>query len=131
MRLSATTSMVRPFGRTRKVATSAASGSLLRTLMRCGRITQDRKSDGGRLMDNDIDGNNGRQELLLKMYDQLFNDINTHIIVVWQSVGVLVGAFAVLALVEKNIISVDIGTTLILLVCGWLFANLLDSAYWY
>jgi len=76
-------------------------------------------------------GANGRKELLLKMYDQMFNDINTHIIVVWQSVGVLVGAFAVLALVEKHIISVDIGTSLILLLCGWLFANLLDSSYWY
>jgi hypothetical protein len=76
-------------------------------------------------------GGNGRKELLLKMYDQMFNDINTHIIVVWQSIGVLVGAFAVLALVERNIISVDIGTSLILLLCGWLFANLLDSSYWY
>jgi hypothetical protein len=72
-----------------------------------------------------------RQKLLLQMYDQLFNDINTHIIVVWQSVGVLVGAFAILALVEKNIITIDFGASLILLLCGWLFANLLDSAYWY
>ena len=45
-----------------------------------------------------------RKEFLLKMYDQMFNDINTHILVVWQSVGVVVGAFAVFALVEKNII---------------------------
>jgi hypothetical protein len=76
-------------------------------------------------------GGSDRKELLLKMYDQMFNDINTHIIVVWQSIGVLVGAFAVLALVERNIISVDIGTSLILLLCGWLLANLLDSSYWY
>jgi len=76
-------------------------------------------------------GGNGRKELLLKMYDQMFNDINTHIIVVWQSIGVLVGAFAVLALVERNIIPLDIGTSLILLLCGWLIANLYDSSYWY
>jgi hypothetical protein len=72
-----------------------------------------------------------RDRLLLKMYDQLFNDINTHIIVVWQSVGVLVGAFAALALVEKKVITIDIGTSLLLLMCGWLFANLFDSSYWY
>jgi len=72
-----------------------------------------------------------RDRLLLKMYDQLFNDINTHIIVVWQSVGVLVGGFAVLALVEKKVITIDIGTSLILLISGWLLANLLDSSYWY
>jgi hypothetical protein len=48
-----------------------------------------------------------RKEFLLKMYDQMFNDINTHTLVVWQSVGVVVGAFAVCALVEKNIIPMD------------------------
>ena len=42
-----------------------------------------------------------RKEFLLKMYDQMFNDINTHILVVWQSVGVVVGAFAVFALARK------------------------------
>ena len=52
-------------------------------------------------MPNGSGSDHGRQELLLKMYDQLFNDINTHIIVVWQSVGVVVCAFALLALVEK------------------------------
>ena len=74
---------------------------------------------------------NGREKLLLQMYDQLFNDINRHIIVVWQSVGVLVGAFAILALVEKNVITIDLGASFILLICGWLLANLLDSGYWY
>lgn len=72
-----------------------------------------------------------RDRLLLKMYDQLFADINRHIIVVWQSVGVLVGTFAVLALVEKQIISLDTGAALLILMCGWLLANLLDSGYWY
>ena len=72
-----------------------------------------------------------REKLLLQMYDQLFNDINTHIVVVWQSVGVVIGGFAVLALVEKSIITLDFGASLLLLLCGWLFANLLDSSYWY
>ena len=49
-----------------------------------------------------------RDELLLKMYDQMFNQINTHILVVWQSVGVLVGAFAILALTEKQFISMNV-----------------------
>jgi hypothetical protein len=65
------------------------------------------------------------------MYNQMFNDINTHIIVVWQSISVLIGAFAVLALVEKKVITLDIGASVILLLCGWVLANLLDSAYWY
>jgi hypothetical protein len=72
-----------------------------------------------------------RKEFLLRMYDQMFNDINTHILVVWQSAGVVVGAFAILSLTEKQIISFDIGTTLIVLLAGWLLAHLLDASYWY
>jgi hypothetical protein len=33
-----------------------------------------------------------RPEFLIEMYKQMLNDINTHILVVWQSVGVLVGS---------------------------------------
>ena len=75
--------------------------------------------------------NDRRDEFLVEMYRQMFNDINRHIMVVWQSVGVVVGAFAIFALVEKNIISVDIATSIIILLCGWLFAHLVDSGYWY
>jgi hypothetical protein len=72
-----------------------------------------------------------REEFLLKMYDQLFNDINRHIMVVWQSVSVLVGAFAIFALVEKNVIPVDIASSIIILLCSWLMSHLFDAAYWY
>lgn len=78
-------------------------------------------------MHNDKD----RKELLLRMYDQLFNDINRHILVIWQSVGVVVGAFALFALAEKNILPFDLGVALILALIGWLFAHLYDAAYWY
>lgn len=74
---------------------------------------------------------NIREELLLKMYDQMFNDINRHIMVVWQSVGVLVGAFAIFALVEKKVIPLDIAASIILLLSSWLLAHLFDAAYWY
>lgn len=72
-----------------------------------------------------------RKQFLLHMYDQMFNDINTHIIVVWQSVGTLVGAVALFALVEKEIIPLDFATTLFVFVCGWLIAHLYDASYWY
>jgi hypothetical protein len=73
----------------------------------------------------------GRKELLLKMYDQMFNDINRHILVVWQSVSVLVGAIALLALAEKNVLPVDIAISLIVLLGMWLLAHLYDASYWY
>lgn len=72
-----------------------------------------------------------REEFLLEMYRQMFNDINRHIMVVWQSVGVLVGAFAIFALVEKNVLSSDVATSIIILLCAWLYAHLVDSGYWY
>lgn len=74
---------------------------------------------------------NAREELLLKMYDQMFNDINRHIMVVWQSIGVVVGAFAIFALVEKQVVSLDIAASIVLLLCAWLLAHLFDAAYWY
>jgi hypothetical protein len=72
-----------------------------------------------------------REEMLLKMYDQMFNDINRHILVVWQSIGVLVGAFAIFTLVEKEVVSLDIAASIILLLSAWLLAHLFDAAYWY
>lgn len=72
-----------------------------------------------------------RRELLLRMYDQMFNDINRHIMVVWQSVGVLVGAFAIFALTEKQLISLDVASALIVLIAGWSLAHHLDASYWY
>ncbi len=65
------------------------------------------------------------------MYGQLMNDINRHIVVVWQSVGVLFGAFAIFALVEKKVVSLDIASSLILLLCAWLIAHVYDAGYWY
>lgn len=72
-----------------------------------------------------------RKEFLLKMYDQMMNDINTHILVVWQSVGVAVGAFAIFGLTEKNIVPIDVAAALQVILSCWLLANLYDAAYWY
>jgi hypothetical protein len=72
-----------------------------------------------------------RADFLFNMYNQLFNDINRHILVIWQSISVLVGAFAIFALAEKKVISIDIATGLIILLSGWLLAHLYDSSFWY
>jgi hypothetical protein len=72
-----------------------------------------------------------RKEFLVQMYGQMFNDINRHIMVVWQSIGVLIGAFAIFALVEKSIVSLDVAVSLIVLLTAWLAAHLLDASYWY
>jgi len=72
-----------------------------------------------------------RRDFLIAMYNQMMNDINRHIIVVWQSVSILFGAFAVLALVEKKTISFDIATCVILLLAMWVIAHTYDASLWY
>ena len=72
-----------------------------------------------------------RRTFLIEMYRQMFADINRHMTVVWQSISVVVGAFAVFALVEKDIVPIDIAVALIVMLCAWLYAHMLDAAYWY
>ena len=74
---------------------------------------------------------NGREQFLIHMYDQMFNDINRHIMVVWQSISLVIGAFAVFALVEKEFIPLDIAIAIIVLSSLWLLAHLEDASYWY
>lgn len=78
-----------------------------------------------------MDKSEVRNELLLKMYDQMFNDINRHILVVWQAIGVVIGAFAVFSLTDKELVPIDVAVALVVLLCGWMVAQLYDSAYWY
>lgn len=49
-----------------------------------------------------------RKEFLLKMYKNLWDNINRHILMPWQSIAVLIGTFALFSAVEKKIISLDI-----------------------
>ena len=72
-----------------------------------------------------------RQELLLRMYDQMFNDINRHIYVVWQPITVLLATVGLFVAGTKEIISIDVAEALIILLVGWLMATLYDSSYWY
>jgi len=72
-----------------------------------------------------------RERLLLRMYDQMLNDIDRHIIVVWQSIGVLIGAVATLGLAEKRVVTLDVASALIVLISGWSLAHLIDASYWY
>jgi hypothetical protein len=78
-----------------------------------------------------IDKDEARNSLLLKMYDQMFGDINRHILVVWQAIGVVIGAFALFSLVGKRELSLDLAVAIQILLCGWMLAQLYDSAYWY
>lgn len=72
-----------------------------------------------------------RDQFLIELYKQMMNDINRHILVIWQSIATLVAAFAVFALVEKKVVTLDLAASIVVLLCGWLCLHLLDASYWY
>jgi hypothetical protein len=72
-----------------------------------------------------------RKDFLLAMYSQMWGNINRHILVIWQSVGALLGAFTVFALIEKRVIPVDIACTLLVIICAWVFAHVIDANFWF
>jgi hypothetical protein len=82
-------------------------------------------------MASGFDSEKARSDFLVAMYNQLMNDINRHIVVVWQSVTALLSAFAVWSLVEKKTISLDIAVSLIIGVAIWVLMHVYDAAYWY
>lgn len=74
---------------------------------------------------------NKRDTFLLQMYQQMWNNINRHILVAWQSVGILGGAFAVSALVEKQVLSLNWAATILILAAAWQCAHSIDASNWY
>ena len=72
-----------------------------------------------------------RKDFLIQMYQQLCSEIDRHIKIIWQIVGVLISAFAIFALVEKDVISIDIASTILVLVCGLSVAIVIESNFWY
>src|ERR1700726_3891106 len=81
--------------------------------------------------ETDSGKSNRRDGFLIAMYSQLWNNINRHITVVWQSVGILAGAFALFALVEKHTLSFDWACSLMLLIAGWVVAHTYDANTWF
>lgn len=72
-----------------------------------------------------------RDNFLLAMYNQMWGNINRHILVIWQSVAALLGAFALLALIAKNVLPADLACSLLVVVCAWVGAHVIDANYWF
>ena len=72
-----------------------------------------------------------RDDFLLAMYGQMWGNIDRHILVIWQSVAALLGAFAVFALIEKNVLPVDLACALLVLISAWVGAHVIDANYWF
>jgi hypothetical protein len=72
-----------------------------------------------------------RDDFLLAMYSQMWGNIDRHILVIWQSVAALLGAFAVLALIEKNVLPIDLACSILVVICAWVVAHVIDANYWF
>lgn len=72
-----------------------------------------------------------REEFLQKMYEQMFRDIAQQLNTVWQSVATLFGSFAIIALSEKGVVSVDFGVTIVIILCAWFVSSTNECSYWY
>ena len=71
-----------------------------------------------------------RSKLLITMYGQMFGNINRHILVVWQCIGVVVGAFAAIAFSDKLLFALDYAVALELALIVWFLAHVIDSNNW-
>lgn len=74
---------------------------------------------------------NKRETFLLQMYTQMWNNINRHILIVWQSLGVFVAIFTALVLTGKKIWPLDWSVSLIVVVALWQIATAIDANFWY
>lgn len=72
-----------------------------------------------------------RDQFLISMYNKTWENISRHILVVWQSVGVLTGAFAALVLADRSTIPLDYTASLVVLVGAWQVAHVLDASWWF
>jgi len=76
-----------------------------------------------------------RDDFLLEMYRQCSNHLNRHILVTWQSVGVVAGALAVFLLGDKADLNthsrLDFVIGIMTLLCAWLYAHLYDANNWF
>lgn len=70
-------------------------------------------------------------EFRLHQYDQAWNNINRHILTVWQSATAVAAALAAIVFSEKEILSNDIAASLIILFSAWLMAHVYDAQTWY
>lgn len=59
------------------------------------------------------------------------DDINRHIVVIWQVVGVLAASVAAIAISEQHGVPLEVAVALSFLVSGWALEHLHDSNYWY
>lgn len=72
-----------------------------------------------------------RATLLLAMYKATWDNINRHILVVWQSIAAVFAALGASLLSGRDLIAPDLAAVFVVLVTGWSLAHSIDAKAWY
>lgn len=72
-----------------------------------------------------------KTEFLINMYNQMWSNINRHISIIWEPIGLLIAVIGLLALTENEIINIDFTVSAIILFAGWFMCYVIDSSHWY
>lgn len=72
-----------------------------------------------------------RNDFLINMYNQAFNNINRHIVIVWQTISILAASFVSILLSEKYDISIWISSILLIVYIVWMISHIIDAEHWF
>lgn len=72
-----------------------------------------------------------RLDFLLEMYKETSAHLNRHILVTWQSIGVVAGALAVFGFGIANDARLDFVTAVVTVLCAWAIAHVYDANNWF
>lgn len=72
-----------------------------------------------------------RKEFLLSIYNQMWSNINRHILLTWQPVALIFTVIGLFALAGNNIVNYAIIISIVILFCGWYLAHIIDSSHWF
>lgn len=74
---------------------------------------------------------NDRATFLIAMYKAMWDNINRHILVVWQSITALFAALGAAYLAGRGSMNADLVATLVVLAAGWSIAHTVDARGWF
>lgn len=81
----------------------------------------------------DSEDAHARQQFLINMYDQMWNNTTRHITLIWQPITVIfatIGAILAAEIKDLNFVTISIFIFLAYLVIGWFFTHVYDSSGW-
>lgn len=71
------------------------------------------------------------KDFLLVMYKELFNNIDRHISLSWQSVSIIASSLGAFMLTEKFHVPIFLTVFFLIVIIVWTIARLIDAEHWY